>query len=261
MFHRTQSAFGISDPSVETWLDSPHAVPGRPMTGQVYLQAGASAAEVSRITLSLVAEVEGEHGPGSTAEFFRLVLHRDIQLSAGQLLILPFQLPVPWETPITAVGGAPLPRTAVGLRTELVVAGGAERDGLDWVQVNPMPVQNTVLEAFTQLGFSFREVGVATGRVPDLPQEMGFHQSFAFASPAPFADRVDEVELVFVAGEHELCVLLAADRRGGPFPDEGSAFGHFRMSHADAQACDWTAVISGWLALTAERDRVNHDHA
>ncbi|MGO1050339.1 sporulation protein [Crossiella sp. CA198] len=252
MFHRTQSAFGISDPSVETWLDAPHAVPGRPLTGQVYLQAGSSAAQISRIVLSLVTEVESEHGPGSTAEFFRLVLQQDIEVSAGELVILPFQLPVPWETPITAVGGAPLPRTAVGLRTELMVAGRPDRDDLDWVQINPMSIQDTVLEAFTQLGFSFREVGVATGRVPELPQEMGFYQAFAFASPAPFANRVDEVELIFVPSEHELCVLLVADRRGGEFPHGDNAFGHFRMSHQEAQATNWPALLSGWLTLTAQ---------
>lgn len=42
-----------------------------------------------------------------------------------------------------------------------------------------------------------------------------------FFPPAQFADRVQQVELTFVANPHELYVVLEADRRGGMFSSGG----------------------------------------
>ncbi|MCK2244213.1 MULTISPECIES: sporulation protein [unclassified Crossiella] len=246
----TLSEVGIGGPSVTTVLDSPHAMPGQPVRGQVRVHGGSAAGEISQVLLSLVTEAESESGPGGGAEYARLVLRDGLRMSAGELAILPFQLPVPWEMPITAVSGAPLPRTAAAIRTELVGPGSCD---LDWVQVNPLPAQQRVLDALRQLGFSFRGTGVEAGRVPDLPQELGCYQTLAFAPPTQFTDRIDEVELIFVASQSELCVLLTANRLGGVFPHGDNAFGHFRMSHLDARVNDWAPMISGWLTLTAER--------
>lgn len=46
---------------------------------------------------------------------------------------------------------------------------------------------------------------------------------------------VQQVELTFVATPHELFVVLEADKRGGMFSSGGDAFGHFRLSHQEAQ--------------------------
>ncbi|WHT23295.1 sporulation protein [Crossiella sp. CA-258035] len=257
MFNRMLSAFGIGGPSVDTVLDSPYAVPGQALTGQVRVQGGSADTEIGQVVLSLVIEAEGEHGDGGTAEFSRLVVQQGVRVPAGELVAIPFQLPLPWETPITAVGGSPLPRMAVGVRTELVIAGAPDKGDLDPVQVGPLPAQNKVLDAFGQLGFSFRGTGVVAGRAPGVAQELGFRQALRFACPAQYAGRVEEVELTFVAGPHELCVLLAADRRGGMFSPGGDTFGQFRLSHQEAQVTDWASLISGWLAQAAERRQVN----
>ncbi|MCO1574208.1 sporulation protein [Crossiella sp. SN42] len=253
MFNRMLSAFGIGGPSVDTVLDSPYAVPGQAVTGQVRVQGGSADAEIGQVVLSLVTEAEGDHA----AEFSRLVVRQGVRVPAGELVAIPFQLPLPWETPITAVGGSPLPRMAVGVRTELVIAGAPDKGDLDPVQVGPLPAQNKVLDAFGQLGFSFRDTGVEAGRAPGVAQELGLRQTLRFAPPAQYAGRVDEVELTFVAGPHELCVLLAADRRDGVFSPGGDTSGQFRLSHQEAQVTDWASLISGWLAQAAERRQVN----
>src|SRR5687767_13918107 len=170
MFSRMLSAFGIGGPSVDTVLDSPHAVPGQTITGQVRIQGGSSEAEIGQVVLSLVTQVEVERGGfggfggdderGEVAEFFRMVVQQGLRVPAGQLVSIPFQLPVPWETPITAVGGAALPGLSVGVRTELLVAGAPDKGDLDPVLVAPLPSQNKVLDAFGQLGFSFRSADV-----------------------------------------------------------------------------------------------------
>lgn len=274
MFSRMLSAFGIGGPSVDTVLDSPHAVPGRPITGQVRIQGGGSDAEIGQVVLSLVTKVEVERGgfsgfggfgglggddehDGGDTEFFRVVVQEGLRVPAGQLVSIPFQLPVPWETPITAVGGAALPGLSVGVRTELIVSGAPDKGDLDPVLVGPLPSQNKVLDAFGQLGFSFRGVDVEAGRLPGVPHEFGFYQELEFFPPAQFAGGVNQVELTFVANENELHVILEADRRRGGFSSGGDTFGHLRLSHQEAQVTDWAAAISGWLAQVAERGRPN----
>ena len=53
------------------------------------------------MALSLVTRVNVEHGYGGDTEFFRLLVQQGVRVPAGQLVSIPFQLPLPWETPIT----------------------------------------------------------------------------------------------------------------------------------------------------------------
>ncbi|WP_410652970.1 sporulation protein [Amycolatopsis sp. cmx-4-54] len=255
MFKRMLSAFGVGGPSVDTVLDSPHAVPGEVITGQVRIQGGSSDAQIEEILLSLVTRVEVEHGDherAGTAEFLRVSAGRKVKVTAGQLTTVPFQLALPWETPISAVGGRELPGMVVGVRTELVIAGAPDKGDLDPVLVGPLESQDRVLEAFGELGFSFRSADVEAGRLHGVRQELGFFQEIEFFPPSRYAGRVSQVELTFVASPDDLVVVLEADRRGGMFRSGGDSFGRFHVSHEEALRTDWAAAIDGWLAKVAE---------
>ncbi|MFD1147208.1 sporulation protein [Saccharothrix hoggarensis] len=256
MFKRMLSAFGVGGPSVDTVLDSPHAQPGQVITGQVRIQGGSSDARIDRIVLSLVTRVEVEHGDhefAGKADFLRVEVAQDVRIAAGRPVSVPFQLPLPWETPITAVGGQPLPGMTVGVRTELVISGAPDKGDLDPVLVGPLPSQDRVLDAFGQLGFQFRGADVEAGRIHGVHQELGFYQEIEFFPPAQFAGRVNQVELTFVTSPHELVVVLEADKRGGMFSSGSDAFGRFHASHADAVNTDWASAIGQWMAQVAER--------
>jgi sporulation-control protein len=141
-----------------------------------------------------------------------------------------------------------------------VIAGAPDKGDLDPVLVHPLPSQDAVLNAFGQLGFAFRSADVEAGRLHGVPQELGFYQEIEFFPPAQFAGAVQQVELTFVASPHELYVVLEADRRGGMFSSGGDAFGHFRLSHQEAQVADWASSINGWLAQVAERGGAMHGY-
>ncbi|MFD5245909.1 sporulation protein [Amycolatopsis sp. NPDC058340] len=255
MFKRMLSAFGVGGPSVDTVLDSPHAVPGEVITGQVRIQGGSSDAQIEEILLSLVTRVEVEHGDherAGTAEFLRVSAGRKVKVTAGQLTTIPFRIALPWETPISAVGGRELPGVVVGVRTELVIAGAPDKGDLDPVLVGPLESQDRVLEAFGELGFSFRSADVEAGRLHGVRQELGFFQEIEFFPPSRYAGRVSQVELTFVASPDDLVVVLEADRRGGMFRSGGDSFGRFHVSHEEALRTDWAAAIDGWLAKVAE---------
>ncbi|MBE1579825.1 sporulation protein [Amycolatopsis roodepoortensis] len=255
MFKRMLSAFGVGGPSVDTVLDSPHAVPGEVITGQVRIQGGSSDAQIEEILLSLVTRVEverGDHERAGTAEFLRVSAGSKVKVTAGQLTTVPFRIALPWETPISAVGGRELPGMVVGVRTELVIAGAPDKGDLDPVLVGPLESQDRVLEAFGELGFSFRSADVEAGRLHGVRQELGFFQEIEFFPPSRYAGRVSQVELTFVASPDDLVVVLEADRRGGMFRSGGDSFGRFHVSHEEALRTDWAAAIDGWLAKVAE---------
>jgi sporulation-control protein len=256
MFKRLLSAFGVGGPSVDTVLDSPHATPGEVITGQVRIQGGSNDVEIGQVVLSLVTRVEIEHGDhesSRTGEFSRVVVAQGVQVAAGQPLALPFSLSIPWETPITAVGSTHLHGMTVGVRTELVIAGAPDKGDLDPISVHPLPSQDRVLDAFGELGFQFRKADVEAGHLHGVPQELGFYQEIEFFPPAQFRGVVNQVELTFVANPHELYVVLEADKRGGVFSSGSDAFGHFALSHHEAQGADWTGIIGQWLSEVASR--------
>ncbi|XVS61582.1 sporulation protein [Actinosynnema sp. CA-299493] len=256
MFKRMLSAFGVGGPSVDTVLDTPHATPGQVVTGQVRIQGGSGDANIDQVVLSLVTRVEVEHGDhefSGVSEFLRVVVAQGVRVPAGQPMAVPFQVPVPWETPITAVGGQPLPGMTVGVRTELVISGAPDKGDLDPLLVGPLPSQDRVLDAFGQLGFQFRSADVEAGRIHGVQQELGFYQEIEFFPPGQFAGAINQVELTFVTNPHELVVVLEADKRGGMFSSGSDAFGRFHVTHQDAMNTDWAGVINQWLAQISQR--------
>ncbi|HEX2133609.1 MAG TPA: sporulation protein [Actinophytocola sp.] len=256
MFKRMLSAFGVGGPSVDTVLDSPDVTPGQIVTGRVSIQGGTNEAVIDEVALSLVTRVEVEHGDHEArgnAEFHRVVVRRDVRVPAGEQVDVPFELALPWETPITAVGPTQLPGVAVGVRTELVIKGAPDKGDLDPLLVHPLPSQDRVLEAFGELGATFRAADVEVGRLHGVPQEFAFYQELEFFPPQRHAGRLAQVELTFVASARDLWVILEADKRGGLFRQGGDTFGRFHFSHTDAEQADWTGLIDDWLTQAATR--------
>lgn len=250
------SAFGVGGPSVDTVLDESAVRPGEVLRGRVSIQGGSADVVIDAVVLSLVTRVEVERAgreTGGVAEFHRVVLNRDVRIRAEERLDLPFELSMPWETPVTAVGDVQLPGVTVGVRTELVIKGAPDKGDLDPVVVRPVPSQERVLDAFGELGAVFRSADVEVGRIVGVPQQLGFYQEIEFYPPPRVAGRLNQVELTFVASPRDLWVVLEADKRGGVFRQGADTFGRLHMSHDEAESADWTALVGEWLTDVAER--------
>ncbi|MBM7773071.1 sporulation-control protein [Actinokineospora baliensis] len=260
MFKRMLSAFGVGGPSVDTVLDSPHVGPGQTIGGRVRIKGGSADVEIGQVVLALQSRVEVEHHGGEavgTGELVRVVVAERVRVSANQDLDVPFRLAVPWEAPITAVGGSPLPGMNLGVRTDLVIAGAPDKGDLDPVVVHPLPSQDRVLDAFGALGFRFAKADVEVGRLHGVPQQLPVYQEIEFYAPPQFSGRINQVELTFVATPHELHIVLEADRRGGVFGGGGDAFGRFSLTHQEAEATDWAPLIGQWLEQVSQRSTPN----
>jgi sporulation-control protein len=253
VFKKMLSAFGVGGPSVDTVLANPNTRPGLTLDGQVNLVGGEVPAAIEQIAVSLVTRVEIEGGDTEYAgimEFHRMPVSGPFELAPKQQLSIPFQLPVPWETPITDVYGQRLHGMTMGLRTEVAVARAVDKGDLDPVAVHPLPVHERILDAFARLGFRFKGADLERGHIYGVHQTLPFYQEIEFFAAPQYAQTINEVELTFVTSPHGIDVVLECDKRGGFLTPGHDTFGRYSVAHTDADRTDWVQVVDGWLRET-----------
>jgi sporulation-control protein len=202
---------------------------------------------------SLVTRVErGDSGQGMV-EFHRVVVSGPTKLPAKQDRTIPFTIPVPWEAPVTEVGGQRLPRMELGLRTEVSIAKAVDKGDLDPVYITPLESQDAVLDAFGQLGFHFKSADLEAGRIYGIRQELPFYQEIEFLPPRRYAQGITQLEVTFVAHQDSMEVVLELDKRGGLFTEGHDSFARFTVDHATADRTNWQQELDGYLQHAARR--------
>ncbi|MFD6635708.1 sporulation protein [Micromonospora chalcea] len=250
VFKRMLGAFGVGGPSVDTVLANPSTRPGLMLAGQVNLTGGSHDVEIDHITVGLVTRVEmegAEEEYDALVEFHRVQVAGGLRLSEGQQMSLPFQVAMPWETPVTDLYGQRLHGMTMGLRTEVAIRGAVDKGDLDPVYVHPLPVQERILEGLGRLGFGFKGADLERGHISGLRQSLPFYQEVEYYAAPQYAHAVNEVELTFVANEYGVDVVLEFDKRGGLFSGGHDSFGRYHVAHTDADQVDWAAQVDAWV--------------
>jgi sporulation-control protein len=255
VFKKMLGAFGVGGPSVDTVLDNPTGRPGSPLTGRVELVGGSHDADIEHVTLRLITrmEIESGHGDGqATGEFHRVTVSGPTRLAEGERRSIPFQLVLPWETPITAVNGQLLHGMVMGIRTEVSIAKAVDKSDLDAIHVEPLPVQQRILDAFAQLGFVFKGADLEYGQIYGLQQTLPFYQEIEYFPAPQYAQGINEVELTFVTTPHAVEVVLEFDKRGGMFSGGHDSYGRYTVAHTDADTVDWSQQVDAWVRQALE---------
>ncbi|MDG4829717.1 sporulation protein [Solwaraspora sp. WMMD1047] len=241
--------------SVRTVVPNPSTRPGLSLPGRVLLAAGSAAVVVEHVVLGLVTRVEPAAGddPPTLVEFHRTTVTGRFVLAAGESRALPFAHPLPWETPITVLGGQGLLDLRMGLRTEVAVGPLLDQGDLLGLFVHPLPAQERLLGAFDTLGFELRQVGMQAGRLPGVAHDLPFHQKIGFWVGPLYAGPMSELEVTFLADPTGLEVIFWVDRRLAL-----AGFGHFsisrfRVRHDGVDEVDWTDLLDSWLRHAIER--------
>ncbi|MEZ7153995.1 sporulation protein [Streptomyces sp. MAD19A] len=259
VFKRLLGSLGVGGPTVDTVLDPGAVRPGGTLTGQVHLEGGQADFDIEHITLELVARVEAEHAEGESegvVAFERFTVGGGFRLASGRRHDVPFTVTLPWETPVTELHGQHL-GIALGVRTELAVAGARDKGDLDQLSIAPLPVQEAVLEAFGQLGFGFRSADLEYGHIAGTGQRLPFYQEIELTPAPQYAHQVNEIEVTFLANAGGVEVVLEADKRGGLFSGGHDALTRFTVGHHESH--DWTAEVDAWVRQLTERHGV-HGH-
>ncbi|WP_432495459.1 sporulation protein [Kineococcus gypseus] len=237
--------FGAGAASVDTQLERDVAQPGGPVGGRVVVVGGSVAQDVEEVVVALQARVEVESGDSEWREdvvFARARVGAGFTTAPGERTELPFSLLLPWQTPVTAIGGWRLRGVHVGVVTKLVIAGAVDPGNLDALTVVPLPVQQAVVDALGSLGWRFTHADVEKGRVrgSDLP----FYQELEFAPP-PGTRRVNELEVTFLTDARGVDVVLEADRRGGLLSEGRDVVTRLRLGHGDTDRARVAAALEG----------------
>ncbi|PPK94729.1 sporulation-control protein [Kineococcus xinjiangensis] len=253
-FRGMMARLGVGGANVETILDHPVTTPGGQVRGTVHLTGGKVAQDVREVRVSLQATVEVESGDSEWREDVRFATQPvagGFSVQPGERRSIAFALAVPWQAPLTAVGGWQLRGMKVGVQTQVDIAGALDPGDLDPVTVEPLPVQHAVLDALGRLGFRFKSADVEKGRLPgsDLP----FYQEVEFAPPGHLAGRINELEVTFLADPSGVDVVLEADRRGGLFTEGRDSLARVRFSHHDTDPARLAASLDAQVRQMGAR--------
>jgi sporulation-control protein len=254
-FRKLFASVGFGSASVDTVLHEPNVVPGGVVQGEVRIDSGSVDQEIQGLSVGLMAQVEVEGNDGEmrqNIEFGRQQLGGALSLQEGETHTVPFQLEVPWETPITTFLGHQLSGMHLGVTTELAIAHAVDSTDLDPVNVHPLPAQQAIIDSFGALGFSFRSADMEKGHISGTRQQLPFYQEIEFQAPQQYRG-LSQVELSFLADGAGMDVVMEMDKRGGLFSGGSDSYRAFHMDLADFHGTDWTAFINEWLTEVGGR--------
>lgn len=251
---KMKASMGVGNADVETVLSTPHCYPGGVVGGEVQFKGGEVAQKINFVAVHLQAEVEVEgedHEWKENVKFHTEKLTGEFEVSPGQASSFPFQMSIPWETPLTNVGGSHLRGMKVGVKTELDIAGGRDAFDFDEIEVLPLPVHERILGALINLGFVFKSSDVEKGKAAG--SQMPFYQEIEFAPGGQYAGKINELELTFITGPQAVEVLLELDNKGGFFTEGNDSVTRFSVPMTGFEATNWEEVIHNHVTQAGSR--------
>ncbi|MBB4932612.1 sporulation-control protein [Lipingzhangella halophila] len=242
---RILASLGLGNASVEAVLSDANTVPGGVLHGEVFLTGGSVDQRIEQLTVGLQTRAEMEIGDNEVQrnlEFGRTRIGGELHLQPGAELRVPFQLAVPWESPITSHRGRNLRGMRVGVNTQLHVAGGVDPGDLDPVAIHALDSQTLLLDAMERLGFAFTKADCEQGKLRGTRQQLPFYQEIEYRAPGSYPG-ISELELSFVSDQQGCDVVLELDKKGGLVSESRDTFRRFRIEHATAAQEDWAAQL------------------
>ncbi len=260
MFQKVMASFGQGGATVDARILDRHVRPGGTLHGEVLLVGGQVDQEVESLAVTLLARVEkGETGETTDLPFQNVQLAGSELVRAGAQIKVPFEVQMPWETPVTTVFGKYLTGMAIGLQTNLNLSKTVvDPQDVDAIPIEPLPAQHRILDAMSRLGFQFRSAGLVKERLDGADQQLPFFQEINFAPSPGFAKIFEEVAVSFLARPRDVQVVLDVNKRvrvakGGGLGGRGQAMlGMFVVDYAALGRTNWEQQIEGWRREVAK---------
>ncbi|GAB3278448.1 sporulation protein [Parasphingorhabdus pacifica] len=257
MFKKMMAAVGVGGAEVETVLHTPGVQPGGVVQGVIRLRGGDVPQDIRGVYVEFVTRVEHE---GDDAEvnlmrgFGRTDVHRDLALPPGQVVEVPFNLPVPLETPVTHYKDQPLRGPVVAVRTTLEISGAFDATDTDPIGIGALPAQHVLLDALERLGFRLNSADVEAGSLRGTRQGLPYYQEIEFLG-SPRYPRLTQLEVTFIAAPDGMDVVLEADKKAGLLTNGRDLRNVLRIDYSRVGQIDWAAELhprlesmaSGWL--------------
>ncbi|ASO19214.1 sporulation-control protein [Actinoalloteichus hoggarensis] len=266
MLKKVLATFGHGGATVEVLPSVPEIAPGETVQGGVLLLGGQTEQELGSLSIDLVAEVHMAENstlapaahPTVTLPFTQIELGNRRMIAPGESVMVPFELSIPWETPITISRTGYLSGMAVGIRAEAdLLRTIVDAVAIAPIVVTPLPSQQRILDAMTNIGFTPKAADLEYTSLRGVDQQLPFIQEIEYEPPTEFAEHVHDVELTFIANATDLQVVLEVDKRVRVIKSEDSSargettMGDFSLSHDDFDTVDWEDRLQSWLTNVA----------
>ncbi len=215
MFSKILASIGIGSASVDTVLTTERIMPGHPLKGEIRALGGSVEQEINRIELTLMTRIKYE-----TEE--EAIAHQNIRLQSfhiedaftlqpGESRVIPFAVQLGAETPITTLGG----ESRVWLNTGLDIDMAIDPSDKDYLDVQPTPIIQHVIDALNNNGFRIAKTDVEKGYLSGdgFASQSGCYQEIEFTPKGFGFGGLKEVEASFITDEQETHALIELDRR------------------------------------------------
>ncbi len=123
---------------------------------------------------------------------------------------------------------------------------------MDPVSVLPLPSQEGVLAALSQLGFVFKSADLEPGRISGTGQQLPFYQEIELTAAPQYQGVMNDLEVTFLANPGGLEVVLEADKRGGLFQPGGDVIHRYTVPHEAPDQRDYVSEVDSWIRAMAE---------
>ncbi|MFD6415834.1 sporulation protein [Streptomyces sp. NPDC060194] len=223
---------------VDTRITSLACMPGQPVEAEVVIRGGARGLAVDGLDLEV--KVRAIRWDGSSSEEFVCDLSSSgwtEHVAAGAEQRLAFRGRLPWETPVTEIGGQAV-GVVVSVVTKLSWDSEAPVADSDLLHVTAPPLYDAVLAAFAEEGYRVGDSQVRDSYIPDAESQSGHYQTLFLTAPTRGADRFAELELVLHQNAvGAMAYVRRADRSALEWeekpPTRTFAAAHHEVGHAD----------------------------
>ncbi|APU13740.1 MULTISPECIES: sporulation protein [Actinoalloteichus] len=266
MLKKVLATFGHGGATVEVLPSVPEVAPGETVQGGVLLLGGQTAQELGSLSVDLVAEVHMAENstldpaahPTVTLPLTKVEIGNRRTIAPGESVMVPFEIVLPWETPITISRSGYLSGMAVGIRAEAdLVRTFVDAVAIAPIVVTPLPSQQRILDAMTNIGFVPKAADLEYNSLRGVEQQLPFIQEIEYEPPMEFVEHLHDVELTFVARAQDLQVVVEVDKRVRVSKSEDTTargettMGDFSLSHTEFDTVDWEDRLQSWLTNVA----------
>ncbi|WP_281615226.1 sporulation protein [Flammeovirga sp. SubArs3] len=213
-FKKALASVGIGSLKVDTIFDKEQVQAGEQITGKVYLKSGNVDQNINKIEIRLYAHVyiKDEDTENNRAhqeiELWRYAIADSFTIKKEVDEVFEFDLKLPNDVPVS------FGDSKVYMKTLVYIDNAIDKSDRDDLLIAPHPLQEQCMHAFEELGLYLAETEFERAGY-GIPTELPVVQELEFKpNGGHFRGKLDELEVMFVAAEDKLYVLLEIDKRG-----------------------------------------------
>jgi sporulation-control protein len=215
IFNKIIANIGIGSAKVDTKVRKNYYTQGEVIDGVIEIVGGTTEQKIESINLNLMTL----YGHEGNDQLTSTVIHshkvnEPFIISKGERKEIPFSFRIPLDTPITMQDPETFKNVPpVWIDTDVDIKNAIDVNDKDYISIEPTQVYESILDAIKVVGFKFRQM-----ENQEIPYRMKgnrpFIQQFEFIpSFGRYINKLDELEVYILQGEHETTIYFEIDKR------------------------------------------------